>query len=161
MSNYTTTFSFKKVADNAYSITYKTVSDAGQIIAAETDWVYVPRGRSFKNMNEARNAIAALFTARKINVWHLDGPMRCICTNPESDFKTRSELMLDAMAARRVEKTEQVAAAVKTSVVPKSEDPALYEVVNKNGVWTIVKHAEPLYTADQAKTVLFQKIVNG
>lgn len=159
MSNYTTTFSFKKVADNAYSITYKTVSDAGEIIAAESDWIYVPRGRSFKNMNEARTAISALFSAKKINVWRLDGPMRCICTNPESDFKTRSELIQAAYAARRAEKAEPVAAA--TSVVPKSDDPALYEVVNKNGIWTIVKHAEPLYTAEQAKTVLFQKIVNG
>ena len=163
MNSYTNEFSFKKIADNAYSVTYRVVDEKGNFIAGEKDWVYTPRGRAMKNMNDVRNVLSSLFYARKIAVWKLDGPMKNVCTNPASDFKTKAELIREAFAKKREEAVAKVVAAQKPapSVVPSACDQALYEVVCKNGVWTIIKHDQPLYTAEQAKTVLFQKIVNG
>lgn len=160
MNNYTLTYSFKKVADNVYAVTYNCVDQNNMVILAEREWLYKPLKRKFETNNEVRNALNALFGARKCTTWKLDGQMKIICTNPESDFLSKSE-----MYRRTIEKRQREAlAAIRANeqpVVQASSSDALYEVVNKNGVWTIVKHAEPLYTAEQAKTVLFQKIVNG
>ena len=87
--------------------------------------------------------------------------MKTVCNNPDSDFLSRSEMFRRTMLKRAQEERLAEEPKPAVSVVPSNNSDAVYEVVNKNGVWTIIKHEQPLLTAEQAKTVLFQKIVNG
>ena len=44
---------------------------------------------------------------------------------------------------------------------PQISKERLYEVVEVGGVWTIKKHDDKWYTAEEAKTQLFAHVVNG
>lgn len=161
MTDYTLSYTFKKVADNAWAVNYRCVDKDGIVVLAEREWIYKPMRRTFETNNEVRNALNALFGARKVTTWKLPGSMRTVCENPDSDFLSRSEMFRRTMLKRAKEASLVEEPKPVVSVVPTTNSDAVYEVVNKNGVWTIVKHEQPLLTAEQAKTVLFQKIVNG
>ena len=161
MTDYTLNYSFKKVADNAWAVNYRVVDKDGIVVLAEREWIYKPMRRTLETNNEVRNALNSLFGARKIATWRLDGTMKILCDNPDSDFLSRSVMLHRTMLKRALAERAKEEPKPAVSVVPSNNSDALYEVINKNGVWTIIKHEQPLLTSEQAKTVLFQKIVNG
>ena len=91
--------------------------------------------------------------------------MHTVCLNPDSDFLSRSEvraLNIQKKNQRIEEQTPVIVLGEPQEVIrQKPNGERQYEVVEVGGVWTIKKHDTKWYTADEAKTQLFAKVVNG
>ena len=74
----------------------------------------------------------------------------CVCLNDKSWFLTKGE----KANKTRMRAKNQAAEATDS-------DERLYTVAQVNGVWTIKKVETQLLSEEEAKTVLFKKIVNG
>lgn len=98
--------------------------------------------------------------------------MTTVCLNPQSDFVSRSELRANTrrkkfMETYNLEETaekeleETVLMAEPQKIEKHTPTDRLYEVVEVGGIWTIKKHDTKWFTAEEAKTQLFAKVVNG
>lgn len=123
-----------------------------------------------KHFNEAVariRGIVALSLSRKFGVQNTK--ITKVCTNPKSDFLTRAEMSQrywdnrfnDAYGTETETKMLVSTPAKIELVSPTISKERLYEVVEVGGVWTIKKHDDKWYTAEEAKTQLFAHVVNG
>lgn len=142
MNKKTIKFTFKVVNDSFLAIAYTATLEDGTFYTSGYSGVKVRN--PLKNMREAKTkAKKAMWNlATKTFAWR--GGVNMVCENPAVDFV----------------KTREVAKSKPTKVTPSRSDERLYEVKNVSGTWTIIKHEEPLYTQEKAKTILFQRIVN-
>lgn len=89
------------------------------------------------------------------------------CTNPKEHFLSRSQMARmcnqrkTAEFLKKLDNQQPVLVSQPQKIEKKPAGERLYEVVEVGGIWTIKKHAAAWYTAEEAKTQLFAKIVNG
>ena len=151
-------FKFFRESPTTFQVMWTLADEKGSIIDSVSRKYSPMDGKPIDTMNEAKVKIRA--TVRMDIKYRFPGrDFKIVCTNPKSDFLTRVE-----MFAHRRQKNKGLAEELSgptQPVVPSSDTDQLYEVVEVNGVWTIVKHTEPYYTEAEAKTELFKRIVNG
>ena len=162
---YKMEFFVRQITDSQYAADYKLYN--GGTVMEDTTYHYIARVpvRHFNDAVNRLRGIVSLMLKRRYGIKTIE----CVCTNPSDQFLSRSEL--SHMAYRKkmgiVEPTD--VAPVDDMVLCSEAQPIekvvtgdrVYEVVEVGGIWTIKKHDTKWYTADEAKTQLFAKIVNG
>lgn len=153
MAKYTLYFKMGKperIGDNEichYHLRF--VENATQRILYETTTTYTPISLEPQDMNDWRNGIVQAARMRVKKELGISKDVSAVCVNDKSWFLTKGE---------KISKTRSNA---KAPVVKTSTEERLYTVVQEHGVWTIKKAETQLLTEEEAKTVLFKKIVNG
>lgn len=151
-------FKFFRESPTTFQVMWTLADENGSIIDSGSRKYTPMDGHPIETMNEAKVKIRA--TVRMDIKYRFPGrDFKIVCTNPESDFLSRVEML-----ERTRQKNKGIVAELLEAsqpVVPSSDTDLLYEVVEVNGVWTIIKHTEPYYTEAEAKTELFKRIVNG
>lgn len=158
---YTLEYFIRVIGKNQYAFDYKLYHNKNVLDAGT--YKYFPR-QEHDTLNSARNmgrwavrtAMAKKYGIKK---------MKTVCLNPESDFLSRAELAQISRQKRALEQAKPVENVIlgepqKVEIVNTSKE-RLYEVVEVGGVWTIKKHNTKWFTAEDAKTQLFAKVVNG
>jgi len=141
-------YTYKKITERDYYLTYVLKNTEGDILMQEDDRPYRVCRTLPASEKELRGRIAKTFFNINDRFWKVEGGIRVICMNDFDEDKGAQQLTMPQVD--------------KPSVVPAHNDnERVYEVVKQGTVWTIVKRSEPLYTTEQAKTILFQRIVNG
>lgn len=160
---YKVKFFVRKIDELHFAADYTVFQNANIL---ETGVYYYTARTEPKHFNEAVMRVRwCLYT--KLRTKYGNVPLAQECTNPKEDFLSMKQMC--AMAAQR--KNEEVLAkaaklqptlfAQPEKIEKKATGERLYEVVEVGGIWTIKKHDSKWYTADEAKTQLFAKIVNG
>ena len=153
MAKYTLYFKMGKperIGDNEicrYHLRF--VENATKSILYETTTTYTPTSLNLQDMNDWRNGIVQAARMRVKKELGITKDVTAVCVNDKSWFLTKGE---------KISKTRS---STKTPVVKTSTEERLYTVVQEHGVWTIKKVETQLLTEEEAKTVLFKKIVNG
>lgn len=165
---YKLEFFVREINEDTYAVDYKFYQNAN-LLEART-YMYHARV-PVKHFNDAIariKGIVALSMSRKYGVENTK--IQKICTNPKSDFLTRSEMAKRYWAERFGEEYQEATTETEVLVsepakielaAPQISKERLYEVVEVGGVWTIKKHDDKWYTAEEAKTQLFAHVVNG
>lgn len=125
------------------------VENATKSILYETTTTYTPTSLEPQDMNDWRNGIVQAARMRVKKELGITKDVTSVCVNDKSWFLTKGE------------KISKARSRTKTPVVKTSTEERLYTVVQEHGVWTIKKVETQLLTEEEAKTVLFKKIVNG
>lgn len=153
MAKYTLYFKIEKperIGENEicrYHLRF--VENATKNILYETTTTYTPVSLKPQDMNDWRNGIVQAARMRVRKELGIAKDVTSVCVNDKSWFLTKGE---------KISKTRSNA---KAPVVEISTEERLYTVVQEHGVWTIKKVETQLLTEEEAKTLLFKKIVNG
>lgn len=153
MAKYTLYFKMGKperIGDNEicrYHLRF--VENASKNILYETTTTYTPITLDPQDMNDWRNGIVQAARMRVKKELGMSKDVTAVCVNDKSWFLTKGE------------KLSKTRSSTKAPVVKPSTEERLYTVVQEHGVWTIKKVETQLLTEEEAKTVLFKKIVNG
>lgn len=162
---HTCEFNFTKLGEGEYRVNYAVADAANREIDSGTR-IYRPRSMDkIKDNNDVRAFTNAWLRATILFALGLNKGVKFVCTNPESDFVSRADKMRATL--ERNKRSRLLVAAQDEPVAESRPTPTassngrLFEVVQKNGVWTIIKHESELLTEEEAKTQLFARIVNG
>lgn len=171
MSRYKVEYSFTKLNKNGVSDARYNLYDneACKWLVNTTYVTYKPQAQVLEEspidtMNDLKERVRQAIRARIRATLGIYKDIEFTCTNPDSDFLTRSEMFAINKAKRR-ERADKVGEGISSNPTEANAvtgaEKRLYEVIKKNDVWTIVKHETELLTAQEAKTQLFAHIVNG
>ncbi len=150
-------YKFEKIGLKAYRVVYSAHDTEGTININDAEAYYRPR-QEFANNNQARNGCYAFMNNMADRNWEFKGRKSIVCLNPKEDFLPKNWRWREATG--RDKKTVELPLDKPTG--PVEPNACVYEVVQADGgVWTIIRHAEPYYTQEQAKVELFKRIVNG
>lgn len=162
---YKMEFFVRQISDSQYAVDYKLYN--GNTVMEDATYHYIARVpvRHFNDAVSRVRGIVSLTLKRKYGIKTIE----CVCTNPNDQFLSRSELSHMAYRKKMGIVEPSVATPVDDMVFRSEAQPIekivtgdrVYEVVEVGGIWTIKKHDAKWYTADEAKTQLFAKIVNG
>lgn len=119
-------------------------------VLMETTTTYTPVKLTPTDMNDWRRFIAQAARMRVRKELDIRKDIVCVCLNDKSWFLTKGE---------KANKTRMRAKNLAVENTDSGE--RLYTVAQVNGVWTIKKVETQLLSGEEAKTLLFQKIVNG
>lgn len=119
-------------------------------VLLETTTTYTPVTVTPTDMNDWRRFIAQAARMRVRKELGIAKDITTVCLNDKSWFLTKGE---------KANKTRL--RAKKQTVEDTDSGERLYTVAQVNGVWTIKKVETQLLTEEEAKTILFKKIVNG
>lgn len=154
----------RHIGGDQYVADYKLYN--GNNLMEDTTYHYIARV-PVRHFNDAVNrvrGIVSLMLKRKYGIKKIE----CVCTNPRDQLLTRSELAhmayrkkMGIIAPKDSDMVLRGEAQPIETLCNTASTERVYEVVEVGGVWTIKKHDCKLYTADEAKTQLFAKIVNG
>lgn len=164
MSRYKVEYYFTKLNKNGISDARYNLYDneACKWVENTTYVTYKPQAQvleenPIETMNDLKERVRQAIRARIRANLGIYKDIKFICTNPDSDFLTRSEMIANSKAKRR-EREGKTSEGITSTTGPEKR---LYEVIKKNEAWTIIKHETELLTAQEAKTQLFAHIVNG
>lgn len=129
-----------------YSYDLKKVSD-GSVILNETK-IYRPRTRTIKTEFDLRHGVRDAIRMYIKYLLKINKRISFRCTNTSNSI-TRRSLLKPCFNTPCITKELQ------------KQDKKLYSVIQIQGVWTIKKCTSELLTEEEAKTLLFKKIVNG
>lgn len=119
-------------------------------VLLETTTTYTPVTVTPTDMNDWRKFIAQAARMRIRKELGITKDIISVCLNDKSWFLTKGE------------KANKTRLRTKNQAVENADSgERLYTVAQVNGVWTIKKVETQLLTEEEAKTLLFQKIVNG
>lgn len=119
-------------------------------VLMETTTTYTPVTLTPTDMNDWRRFIAQAARMRVRKELDIRKDIITVCLNDKSWFLTKGE------------KANKTRLRAKNQAVENTDSgERLYTVAQVNGVWTIKKVETQLLTEEEAKTVLFKKIVNG
>lgn len=119
-------------------------------VLMETTTTYTPVTLTPTDMNDWRRFIAQAARMRVRKELDIRKDIITVCLNDKSWFLTKGE------------KANKTRLRAKNHVVESTDSgERIYTVVQEHGVWTIKKVETQLLTEEEAKTVLFKKIVNG
>lgn len=119
-------------------------------VLLKTTTTYTPTTLTPTDMNDWRRFIAQAARMRVKKELDIRKDITSVCLNDKSWFLTKGE------------KANKTRARAKNQTVEATDSgERLYTVAQVNGVWTIKKVETQLLSEEEAKTVLFQKIVNG
>lgn len=120
-------------------------------VLLETTTTYTPISLTPTDMNDWRRFVVQAARMRVKKELGLSKDISAICLNDASWFLTKAE------------KANKTRSNTNKCVVAQPADSGerIYTVVQEHGVWTIKKVNIQLLTEEEAKTVLFKKIVNG
>lgn len=119
-------------------------------VLLETPTTYTPVTVTPTDMNDWRRFIAQAARMRVRKELGIAKDITTVCLNDKSWFLTKGE------------KANKTRLRTKNQAVEVTDSgERLYTVAQVNGVWTIKKVETQLLTEEEAKTVLFKKIVNG
>lgn len=116
-------------------------------VLMETTTTYTPVSLCPQDMNDWRASVGQAARMRVKKELGVTQSIKVVCLNDASMFLTKYE------------KTKKTRLGTRNSDTDSGE--RLYTVAQVNGVWTIKKVETQLLTEEEAKTVLFKKIVNG
>lgn len=164
---YRLEFFIREINKTAWAFDYKFYQN--DHVLDEGTYTYRP-WKTPENLNDVRNTgrwAVRTHLAKRYGVKE----MTTLCLNPQSDFVSRAELRANSVRKKFMKKynleeagtkkEETVLMAEPQKIEKKATGERLYEVIEVGGIWTIKKHDSKWYTADEAKTQLFAKIVNG
>lgn len=167
---YKLEYFIREIDKTAWAFDYKFYQN--DHVLDEGTYTYRP-WKTPENLNTVRNTgrwAVRTFLAKRYGVKE----MTTLCLNPQSDFVSRAELRansarkrfmkrysLEETTAKKPEETILMAEPQKIEKRTSVNSERLYEVVEVGGVWTIKKHDTKWFTAEEAKTQLFAKVVNG
>ena len=126
------------------------VDNETETVLLETTTTYTPVTVTPTDMNDWRKYIAQAARMRVKKELDIAKGIVSVCLNDKSWFLTKGE---KANKTRMRTKNQTVEAT--------DSGERLYTVAQVNGVWTIKKVETQLLSEEEAKTLLFQKIVNG
>lgn len=119
-------------------------------VLMETTTTYTPVTVTPTDMNDWRRFVAQAARMRVRKELGIAKDIITVCLNDKSWFLTKGE------------KANKTRLRAKNQAVEDTDSgERLYTVAQVNGVWTIKKVETQLLTEEEAKTLLFQKIVNG
>lgn len=119
-------------------------------VLLETTTTYTPVTVTPTDMNDWRSCIGNAARMRVKKELGISKDITTVCLNDKSLFLTKGE------------KANKTRLRSKNQAVEDTDSgERIYTVVQENGVWTIKKVETQLLTEEEAKTVLFKKIVNG
>lgn len=119
-------------------------------VLLETTTTYTPVSLTPTDMNDWRRFIAQAARMRVKKELGITKDITTVCLNDKSWFLTKGE------------KANKTRLRAKNQAVEDTDSgERLYTVAQVNGVWTIKKVETQLLTGEEAKTLLFKKIVNG
>lgn len=119
-------------------------------VLMETTTTYTPISLTPTDMNDWRRFVAQAARMRVRKELDIAKDIVCVCLNDKSWFLTKGE------------KANKTRLRAKNQTVEATDSgERLYTVAQVNGVWTIKKVETQLLSEEEAKTVLFKKIVNG
>lgn len=119
-------------------------------VLMETTTTYTPLSLTPTDMNDWRRFVAQAARMRVRKELDIRKDIITVCLNDKSWFLTKGE------------KANKTRLRAKNHVVESTDSgERIYTVVQEHGVWTIKKVETQLLTEEEAKTVLFKKIVNG
>lgn len=158
---YKLEFLVRQIDERIVAIDYKLFKN-GVVLEEATD--HSCSTEPLKHFNHAVSRARGIISQklkRKYGVVKLE----CVCLNPKEQFASKRELIQRAFAKRFADKMadseQETLFSEPEPLERKSSTERLYEVVEVGGVWTIKKHETKWFTADEAKTQLFAKVVNG
>lgn len=158
---YKMEFFVRQVTDRMVAVDYKLFKDANVLEEATDHSVSRTPLKHFNHAVSRARGILAQKIKRKYGFVKLE----CVCLNPKEQFASKGELLQRALSKRFADKLAETEQEILVSepepLERKPSTERLYEVVEVGGVWTIKKHETKWYTADEAKTQLFAKVVNG
>ena len=126
------------------------VDNETDIVLLDATTTYTPTTVTPTDMNDWRRFIAQAARMRVRKELDIRKDIICVCLNDKSWFLTKGE------------KANKTRMRAKNQAVENTDSgERLYTVAQVNGVWTIKKVETQLLTEEEAKTVLFKKIVNG
>ena len=154
MTKYTLYFKMEKPEriDGAAICHYymRFVDNETDSVLMETTTTYTPVTLTPTDMNDWRRFIALAARMRVKKELDIRKDIVCVCLNDKSWFLTKGE------------KANKTRLRAKNQAVEATDSgERLYTVAQVNGVWTIKKVETQLLSEEEAKTVLFKKIVNG
>lgn len=119
-------------------------------VLLETTTTYTPVSLTPTDMNDWRRFIAQAARMRVKKELGITKDITTVCLNDKSWFLTKSE------------KAKKMRLRAKNQAVEDTDSgERLYTVAQVNSVWTIKKVETQLLTEEEAKMLLFKKIVNG
>lgn len=119
-------------------------------VLLETTTTYTPTTLTPTDMNDWRRFVAQAARMRIRKELDITKDIISVCLNDKSWFLTKGE------------KANKTRLRAKNQAVEDADSgERLYTVAQVNGVWTIKKVETQLLSEEEAKTVLFKKIVNG
>ena len=116
----------------------------------ETTTTYTPVLAEPNDLNDWRRLIAQAARMRILKECKLSQDISVVCLNDKSEFLTKGEKAKKTRIVAKIHAAEESVSGER-----------IYTVVQEHGVWTIKKVETQLLTEEEAKTVLFKKIVNG
>lgn len=154
MTKYTLYFKMQKPEriDGAAICHYymRFVDNETDSVLMETTTTYTPITLTPTDMNDWRRFIAQAARMRVKKELDIRKDIVCVCLNDKSWFLTKGE------------KANKTRLRAKNQAVEATDSgERLYTVAQVNGVWTIKKVETQLLSEEEAKTLLFKKIVNG
>lgn len=151
MAKYTLYFKMdnpERINDTKFCHYYlRFVDNATETTLYETKTTYTPVSLCPQDMNDWRASVGQAARMRVKKELGLTQDIKVVCLNDTSMFLTKYE------------KTKKTRLGTRNSDTGSGE--RLYTVAQVNGVWTIKKVETQLLSEEEAKTLLFQKIVNG
>jgi len=140
-----------RISDNkmndSFCVTY-TITNAktGQIIAENEKYYYSARRAQFNSVGHLRNYVLC-----GLRMWVK--ATHGVCSGIHSRLQNTDDKWAEGMLEPQ---TEHVA---PQKICDNTQ--RIFEVIQENGVWTIIKHDRPLLTEQQAKIEFFAKVVNA
>lgn len=137
-----------------YWFSFKRISDGAVLLRGE--FIYNPRSRYIETEFDLREGVRDIARMHIRNKIGKVKNVTFVCDVDKSIFALkRAKLPIPFNLENKRMSYKQV--KVEKPAVEKKQ----YSVVCKNGVWTIERCATELLTEEEAKTLLFKKIVNG
>ena len=126
------------------------VDNEADIVLLDATTTYTPTTVTPTDMNDWRRFIAQAARMRVKKELDIRKDIVSVCLNDKSWFLTKGE------------KANKTRLRAKNQAVEATDSgERLYTVAQVDGIWTIKKVETQLLTEEEAKTLLFQKIVNG
>ena len=151
MAKYTLYFKMdnpERINDTNFCHYYlRFVENTTETTLYEAKTTYTPVSLCPQDMNDWRASVGQAARMRVKKELGVTQGIKVVCLNDTSMFLTKYE------------KTKKTRLGTRNSDTDSGE--RLYTVAQVNGVWTIKKVETQLLTEEEAKTVLFKKIVNG
>lgn len=165
---YKLEFFIREINETTWAFDYKFYQN--DRVLDEGTYTYRPWKKP-ENLNAVRKVgrwAVRTYLAKRYGV----NQMKTVCVNPKSDFVSRAELRANTVRKKFMEKynleeteenkpEETVLMAEPQKIEKRTPTDRVYEVVEVGGIWTIKKHDTKWFTAEEAKTQLFAKVVNG
>lgn len=152
---YIITFSYEpKISKDTggFNYGYELLRTSDNTVLRKENLVYAPVTRYIENEYDLQEAISDIV---RLRIKAKLGISKSIRIRP-AVYKTLNALRANVLNVNNKPKPQ-----IQFVPAQPEDDERMYMLVNKGGVWTIERAANKFLNEDEAKALLFKKIVNG